>query len=86
MSLALGYSLSCEEHGGSEAWTTVAGWVFVVSAGIAWYTATAMLLAATSGRVVLPLGKYLRAANKPGERPLYPIEYESAEPGVRMGQ
>jgi succinate-acetate transporter protein len=71
---------------GSEGWAQVAGWVFVVSAGFAWYTATAMLLAATSGRVVLPLGKYKAAANVPGRQPTRPIQLEWAEPGVRMGQ
>jgi uncharacterized protein len=48
--------------------------------------ATAMMLAAAGGRVVLPLGKYGRAANVPGRRPTRPIELEWAEPGVKMGQ
>src|ERR671928_223428 len=43
---------------GSHGWTEVAGWVFVVSAGCAWYVATAMMLAAAAGHVVLPLGKF----------------------------
>src|SRR5918911_1834465 len=71
---------------GSHGWTQVAGWVFVFSAGCAWYVATAMMLAAAAGRVVLPLGKFSRAANKPGGRVTRPIELEWAEPGVRMGQ
>lgn len=71
---------------GSQGWTTVAGWVLVVSAGLAWYTATAMMLAFAGGRVVLPLGKYAKEANRPGGRPTQPIEYEWAEPGVKMGQ
>jgi uncharacterized protein len=71
---------------GSESWATVAGWVFVVSAGLAWYTATAMMLAGTAGRVILPLGKYKKAANKPGGKPMHPIQLEWAEPGVKMGQ
>ena len=71
---------------GSHGWVQVAGWVFVVSAGLAWYTATAMMLAAAGGMVVLPLGKYSRAANKPGAKPVRPIELEWAEPGVKMGQ
>jgi hypothetical protein len=60
--------------------------VLVVSAGWAWYVATAMMLAAAVGRVVLPLGKLSRAANRPGGRVTRPIELEWAEPGVRMGQ
>lgn len=64
----------------------IAGWLFVVSAASAWYVASAMMLAATSGRTVLPLGKFSAAANVPGRRPTTPIEYASGEPGVRVGQ
>jgi succinate-acetate transporter protein len=71
---------------GSHGWVQVAGWVFVISAGCAWYTATAMMLAAASGRTVLPLLKFNRAANVPGGKPTRPIELEWAEPGVKMGQ
>jgi uncharacterized protein len=71
---------------GSHGWVQAAGWVFVFSAGFAWYTATAMMLAAAGGRLVLPLGKYKRAANVPGGKPARPIELEWAEPGVKMGQ
>ena len=71
---------------GSHGWVQVAGWLFVISAGCAWYTATAMMLAAAGGRVVLPLGKYTRSANIPGRKPMRPIELEWAEPGVKMGQ
>jgi hypothetical protein len=71
---------------GSEGWTRIAGWVFVFSAGFAWYTATAMMLTSVSGRTILPLGKFKKDANIPGRKPLEPIELEWAEPGVRMGQ
>jgi succinate-acetate transporter protein len=71
---------------GSHGWATVAGWVLVVSAGCAWYTATGMMLAATSGRTILPLLKYAAAANRPGARPQRTIELEWAEPGVKHGQ
>jgi succinate-acetate transporter protein len=71
---------------GSHGWVQVAGWVFVFSAGFAWYVATAMMLAAAGGMVLLPLGKYKRAANVPGRKPQRPIELEWAEPGVKMGQ
>src|SRR5919198_41439 len=56
-----------------------------VSAACAWYVATAMMLAAAAGAVVLPLGKFSRAANRPGGRVTRPIELEWAEPGGRMG-
>jgi uncharacterized protein len=71
---------------GSHGWVQVAGWVLVVSAGFAWYVATAVMLAAAGGRVVLPLGTYHRAANVPGGRTTHPIELPWAEPGVKMGQ
>jgi len=71
---------------GSHGWYTVAGWLLVFSAGFAWYTATSMMLAATAGRTILPLGKWKAAANKPGAQPMRPIELEWAEPGVKMGQ
>jgi hypothetical protein len=71
---------------GSHGWTQVAGWVFVVSAGLAWYTVLAMLMAATSGRTILPMFKFKREANVPGRRPMEPIQLDWAEPGVKMGQ
>ena len=71
---------------GSHGWVQAAGWVFVFSAGFAWYTATAMMLEAAGGMVVLPLGKYGRAANVPGSKLTRPIELEWAEPGIKMGQ
>jgi uncharacterized protein len=71
---------------GSHGWTEVAGWVLVFSAGFAWYVVAAMTLAAATGRTLLPLGKYKRAANVPGGKATHPIELEWAEPGVRMGQ
>src|ERR687883_498077 len=64
---------------GSHGWTEVAGWVLVFSAGFAWYVATAMMLAAAGGRVVLPLGKLSRDANVPGRKPVRPIELTWAE-------
>jgi succinate-acetate transporter protein len=56
-----------------------AGWVFVVSAALAWYVATAMLLKAAAGRVVLPL--FTRQSEPPRA-----IELGWAEPGVKQGQ
>ena len=67
-------------------WQHVAGWLFVISAGLAWYTATAMMLKAASGRTVLPLFKLGADANVPGRKPTRPIELEWAEPGVKQGQ
>src|ERR671934_350099 len=71
---------------GSHGWAQAAGWVFVFSAGFAWYMVAAMTLASATGRTILPTFKYTRTANVPGRRPTRPIELEWAEPGVKMGQ
>jgi succinate-acetate transporter protein len=63
-----------------------AGWVFVISALLAWYVASAMMLKAAAGRVVLPLFKLSREANVPGGRPTRAVQLEWGEPGIKMGQ
>ncbi|HKN95501.1 MAG TPA: GPR1/FUN34/YaaH family transporter [Pseudonocardiaceae bacterium] len=59
--------------------------VLVASAAFAFYTAGAMMLRGTFGRVVLPVGRP-RAKNMPGSVPVQPIQYERGEPGVKVGQ
>ncbi len=71
---------------GGTGWEHTAGWVLIASAICAFYTATAMMLKSTFGRVVLPLGEPRREANIPGERFTRVIEYEHGEPGVKQGQ
>ena len=56
-----------------------AGWVFVVSAALAWYVATAMMLNAAAGRNVLPLFKLHAEQTKP-------VELAFGEPGIKHGQ
>jgi succinate-acetate transporter protein len=63
-----------------------AGWVFVISAFLAWYVASAMMLKAAAGRTVLPLFKLSRDANIPGGKPTRAIQLEWGEPGIKMGQ
>jgi uncharacterized protein len=63
-----------------------AGWIFVISAALAWYTATAMMLKAAGGKVILPLFKTDMEANRPGGQPTRTIELDWAEPGVKAGQ
>lgn len=72
--------------GGNVSMDRTAGWLFIVAAVAAWYVASAMMLASTSGRTILPLGKYNAAANVPGRQPMNPIEYAHGEPGVKAGQ
>jgi succinate-acetate transporter protein len=71
---------------GGSGWEKVGGYVTMASAFMAFYTASAMMLASTFGRVILPLGKYRKEANLPGRQHTYPIQFELGEPGVRQGQ
>jgi succinate-acetate transporter protein len=71
---------------GGTGWEKVGGYVTMASAFTAFYTASAMMLASTFGRVIFPLGKYRREANIPGGRHAYPIQFELGEPGVKQGQ
>jgi succinate-acetate transporter protein len=71
---------------GISGWETVAGWVLLASSWIAFYVAFAMMLEGAAGRVILPLGKPMMAANKPGARITHPVEWPLGEPGVRQGQ
>ncbi len=71
---------------GMGAIEVIAGYVLIVSAILAWYTASAMLLESTLKRVVLPMGKLGSEPNVPGKRPKQMIQYEVGEPGVKVGQ
>jgi succinate-acetate transporter protein len=71
---------------GSLGWAKAGGWVFVISACLAWYVVLAMVTAFAFGRTIFPLFKYQRAANVPRRKTTVPIELEWAEPGVKMGQ
>ncbi len=65
----------------------IGGWLLVFSAFAGWYTAGAMMLAgSTSGRTILPLGRYRMAANVPGRRIMEPMEYPAGMPGAKVGQ
>ncbi|MEA3251903.1 MAG: GPR1/FUN34/YaaH family transporter [Pseudomonadota bacterium] len=64
---------------GSSGWTVFAGWVFIVSALLAWYTASALMLEGV-GKAFLPIGKTSRAKQAPK------VDIGSGEPGVKHGQ
>lgn len=83
--LAIGY-LTTSSPAAGEGWLQAGGWVLVGSAIAATYTATAMMMEGTFGRVMLPLGKLRKPANVPGQEFTIPIEFERGEPGVRHGQ
>ena len=71
---------------GSHWWFAAAGYVFIVSACLAFYVASAMMFASASGRIVLPLFKGSGELNHPGERLPSPIGLSWAEPGIKHGQ
>jgi succinate-acetate transporter protein len=64
----------------------IGGWFFVVSAGLAWYAVSGMVLEHAFGRTILPVGATKKARNIPGRRVMHPIEYAEGMPGVRVGQ
>jgi succinate-acetate transporter protein len=67
-------------------WIKVGAWVLVASAIAAWYVASSLMLLAGAHRVVLPLGKLSKEANRPGGHPVHPIQLDWAEPGIKQGQ
>jgi hypothetical protein len=71
---------------GGSGWEKVGGYVTMASAFTAFYVASAMMLASTFGRVILPTGKYRRDASVPGGTRTYPIQFALGEPGVKQGQ
>ncbi|TQM70968.1 hypothetical protein FHX41_4717 [Actinomadura hallensis] len=71
----------------SEWSLNVGGWLFVVSAVVALYTAAAMMFEGSFGRTILPLGKFrAAAADVPGRKAAPPLEYAQGQPGVKSGQ
>jgi hypothetical protein len=66
--------------GGYSDVVTAAGWLFIISAFCAYYTATALMLRTPTGQSVLPLGKTARARLTPAIAP------GIGEPGVIHGQ
>ena len=78
--------LGVGEFVGRTGWIHAGGWVLIAAAILAFYTATAELLAASLGRTILPLGMYSREANLPGGTFTVPLQFERGEPGVRHGQ
>lgn len=81
-STAAAYALIAANTG----WQTAAGGLFIISALIAWYLASAMMLEGTFKRVIVPLGKYHRDANIPGRHLTELIEDQRGQPGVKAGQ
>jgi succinate-acetate transporter protein len=85
--LATGSGFAAAGFIGGFTWClVVAGWLFVFSAGFAFYAASAMMLKESYGRTILPTGEYRAAANVPGREDASPVEYAEGMPGSRAGQ
>ena len=67
------------ELGGVEGLRILAGWLFIISAVIAWYAATALMVNAASGRKIMSLGSKRKVADAQ-------IHPALGEPGVMRGQ
>jgi len=61
-------------------WDAIAGWIFIVSAVLAWYTASALMFEGIYGRAVLPVGMTKKAQHEPA------VVTGEGEPGVAKGQ
>jgi len=85
--LAAGSGLTAAGFFGGYLGVTRAGGVlFVISAGIAWLVASAMMFEGAFGRTIIPLGEYSKAGNIPGRIPSAPMAYRGGMPGVKVGQ
>ncbi len=62
-----------------ESWTAIAGYTFMISAFLAWYTASALMFEGV-GRPILPVGMTKQARQMPDVNP------GEGEPGVAKGQ
>lgn len=82
--LGVGFNVESPPTPG-DGWLLAGGWVLIGSAIVATYTAGAMMLESSAGRVILPLGKYAKKATIPGRTFTTPIEFERGEVGVRHG-
>jgi hypothetical protein len=78
--LAIGYVT------GRSGWLHTGGWFLIASSICAFYTAAAMMISASFGRVALPTGGLRRGAQLPGREYTHPIEYAEGEPGIKHGQ
>ncbi|MFD0744905.1 acetate uptake transporter family protein [Phytohabitans flavus] len=86
--IALAAGATCQGIGqlaDISAWRTAGAWLFIASAVIAWYVATALLLESSFGRVILPMG-IVRGVNVPGHQTRQMIQFPAGEPGVKVGQ
>jgi succinate-acetate transporter protein len=75
--LAIGFLVT---HSINSIWVIAAGWVLLLSALLAWYTASALMFEGIFGRAVLPVGMTKMAQQEPA------VALGEGEPGVAKGQ
>jgi len=79
--LALGSTLfAIGQIAGNNKIDILAGWSFIISAVLAWYVASAIMLQSAFGKEVWPLGKTERALHSAA------FNFGFGEPGVKHGQ
>jgi len=71
--------------GGFSMLNMIAAYFLLVSAVLAWYTASAMVLEAVYKRPVLPVGRPLARMTTTGQPPAM-IQFALDEPGIKVGQ
>lgn len=72
--------LAVGELVGSDAWRIAAGWVLVLSAVLAWYTASALMFEGVRGKPILPVGMAKHKQQEPA------VDPGASQPGVQKGQ
>jgi uncharacterized protein len=84
--LALGSAFTAIGFFAGAVWSMrVGGWLFVIAAIVALYTAAALMFEGGFGRTLLPMGKG-RAEAMPGRGRRRPLQYRFGQPGVKIGQ
>ncbi|MFF5262175.1 acetate uptake transporter family protein [Actinomadura viridis] len=84
--LTLGSAFTAAGFWAGTTWPLrVGGWMFVIAAAIALYTAAALMFENSFGRTILPVGKF-RADAMGRRKASRPLEYRYGQPGVKIGQ
>lgn len=65
---------------GTDSIIATGGWIMIVGAALAWYLATAILVAEATGRQRLPMGDFRMATDLPGEPRTQAVAYNTGMP------
>jgi succinate-acetate transporter protein len=72
--------------GGYPVFQTIAGYILLLSAIVAWYLGSALMLQAAFRRSVLPIGKRRVLGERSANGRSNLIQYAAGEPGIKIGQ